>query len=185
MVKRTTEDVRLRTGRRAGSTVPVLFFDGECHLCNGFVDLALSSSGGEKVRFAPIQGDTAHRLLEGVPEDTEDWAIIYLDETGLHVASDAVLRLAVRVGGFWNLGGIFFAVPRFLRNLVYRWIAHHRYRLFGRRNSCRVPPRTKPIVSFPESLRFRVTALLKPCLHVLIGLLSSVSPSSENRNTPT
>ncbi len=30
-------------------------------------------------------------------------------------------------------------VPRFIRDPLYRWIARHRYRLFGRRATCVVP----------------------------------------------
>jgi predicted DCC family thiol-disulfide oxidoreductase YuxK len=31
------------------------------------------------------------------------------------------------------------AICRFIRDPLYRWIARHRYRLFGRREACRVP----------------------------------------------
>jgi predicted DCC family thiol-disulfide oxidoreductase YuxK len=31
------------------------------------------------------------------------------------------------------------AIPRPLRDPTYRWIARHRYRLFGQRQQCRLP----------------------------------------------
>jgi predicted DCC family thiol-disulfide oxidoreductase YuxK len=31
-------------------------------------------------------------------------------------------------------------IPPFIRNALYRWIARNRYRLFGRRDACLLPP---------------------------------------------
>ncbi len=124
---------------RGRPDTPILFFDGVCHLCNGFVDFVLSVEEEGHLRFAPIQGKTASRWLEDVPDDPDEWAIVLLDENGVHRASDAVLRLFMMLGGMWRLFGICFVIPRMLREGVYRWIAQHRYDWFGRRNACRVP----------------------------------------------
>jgi predicted DCC family thiol-disulfide oxidoreductase YuxK len=118
---------------------PILFFDGVCHLCNGFVDFVLSVEEDEEVRFAPIQGETASKLLDDLPDDPEGWSIVLLDDAGVHQASDAVLRLLMHMGGVWRLFGICFVIPRLLRDCVYRWIARNRYTWFGQRNACRVP----------------------------------------------
>ncbi|MGA9335274.1 MAG: DCC1-like thiol-disulfide oxidoreductase family protein, partial [Rudaea sp.] len=43
-------------------------------------------------------------------------------------------------GGIWNvLSNGLRIVPRALRDPAYRWIARHRYRWFGRRDTCYLP----------------------------------------------
>lgn len=53
--------------------------------------------------------------------------------------SDAGLRIYPRLRGPVRLLGLLLAVPRPLRDAVYRFIARHRYRWFGKSEACRVP----------------------------------------------
>lgn len=121
---------------------PVLFFDGLCNLCNGSVDLLLRLDRRHRLRFASLQGRTAERLLatqtgaEG--SDRVDSMILW--EAGrISICSTAVLRSLTLMGGVWRLAGVALLVPRPLRDLVYRFVARHRYAWFGRRDTCRVP----------------------------------------------
>ena len=66
-------------------------------------------------------------------------SVVLVDEEGVHERSDAVLRIARRLGLPWSLLTVGFIVPRFLRDAVYRWVARNRYRWFGRREACMVP----------------------------------------------
>ena len=43
----------------------VVFFDGVCGLCNRFVDFVLSRDRRAAIRFAPLQGETARRVVSG------------------------------------------------------------------------------------------------------------------------
>lgn len=42
---------------------PILFFDGVCGLCNRFVDFMLKADSRNRFLYAPLQGETARRLL--------------------------------------------------------------------------------------------------------------------------
>jgi hypothetical protein len=42
---------------------PVIFFDGICGLCNRTVDFVIARDHSRLFRFAPLQGETAQRLL--------------------------------------------------------------------------------------------------------------------------
>ncbi len=118
---------------------PIIFFDGVCAMCNRFVDLVLRADRRRVFRFAPIQGETAKRLLPPLPADPASWSMVYLDEHGLHDQSEASLQVYRRLGGAFRLLSLARLVPRALRDPVYRWIARNRYRWFGRRDTCRVP----------------------------------------------
>ena len=116
-----------------------VFFDGECLLCNGFVDLIMRIDKASLLRIAPLQGATAQKLLPSLPENTEDWSIYYIEAGKIYDQSDAVLRVLHRLGGIWYWLGFARVIPRSIRNFVYRIIARNRYRWFGRRATCRMP----------------------------------------------
>jgi predicted DCC family thiol-disulfide oxidoreductase YuxK len=118
---------------------PIVFFDGVCVLCNGFVDRVLRADREGKLRFAPLQGETARALLPPLGDDPERWSVLYLDEEGLHERSDVSLRVWRRLGGAYRLLALLRFVPRPLRDAVYRLIARNRYRWFGKREACRLP----------------------------------------------
>lgn len=121
----------------------IIFFDGTCGMCNRFVDLILKADRRGVFRFAPLQGDTARRLLPPLPPDPRDWSMLYLDERGLHEQSDASLEVYRRLGGAWKLLALAQFVPTCIRTPVYRVVARNRFRVFGRRETCRVPNATE------------------------------------------
>ena len=118
---------------------PIIFFDGVCGMCTRFVDLILGIDSKGVFRFAPIQGETAKRLLPPLSESPQEWSMFYVDERGIHTESDAFLGVYQRLGGIWWLLSLLRVVPRVVRDTVYRTVARHRYRWFGRRDRCRVP----------------------------------------------
>jgi predicted DCC family thiol-disulfide oxidoreductase YuxK len=123
----------------AAGTPPIVFFDGVCGLCNRFVDLLLRADRRGVLRFAPLQGETARRMLPPLEGEPSAWTVVFLDERGVQVRSDAVLAIAARLGGAMGLLAWLRVVPRGLRDRTYRFVARHRYRWFGQREGCRVP----------------------------------------------
>jgi len=118
---------------------PIIFFDGVCGLCNAVVDRLLRLDRKQVFLFAPLQGETAQRLLPPLDEDWRQWSILLLDEKGLHDKSDAALGICRKLGGVWSVVALLRFVPRFLRDPVYRVIARSRYRWFGKKEVCRIP----------------------------------------------
>lgn len=125
--------------RAAAEEGPIVFFDGVCGLCDAAVQSILAADRRGVFRFAPLQGTTAARLLD--PQDTTLLStLVLLDERGTWRRSSAVVRILRRLGGYRRiLGTLLWLVPKPLRDLGYRAIAWQRYRLFGRRASCRLP----------------------------------------------
>lgn len=117
---------------------PIVFFDGVCGLCNGFVDRLMRWDTRRVLRFATLQGSTAATQLPQA-HTQELSTIVYVDGEGLYTRSDAALRIVLRLGGAWKLAGVFFLIPRFVRDALYNWVARNRYQLFGKHDSCRLP----------------------------------------------
>lgn len=122
---------------------PIVFFDGECVMCNGFVDLLLKVDPVGTILIAPLQGQTAKQYLPPLPIDREAWSIYYRDESGLSDQSDAFIQVCKRLGGVWSVFTVIYWIPRPIRDRIYRLIARNRYRLFGRRDTCRMPHKSE------------------------------------------
>ena len=129
--------------RQNGSAIPdgrpIVFFDGDCTICNASVDFILRHDKRDEFLFAPLQGETARSLLPPLPANSDDWSMMLIDERGTFDRSDAALRVAARLGGSWSLAGLALHLPRWLRDGVYRFIARNRHGFFGDRDICRVP----------------------------------------------
>ena len=116
---------------------PVLFFDGVCNLCNGFVDFLVRRDRKRKFRFAPLQGKTA---AYGLPDEAREADSFVLALQGeLYVRSTAALKVLASLGGLWSLASALLWIPVPIRDTAYRLIARNRYRWFGRKDSCRLP----------------------------------------------
>ena len=62
-----------------------------------------------------------------------------MDQGRAYTRSTAALRIARRLRFPWPLLYAFIIVPRPLRDLIYDFIARHRYRWFGKRDACMMP----------------------------------------------
>lgn len=113
-----------------------VYFDGVCGLCNRFVDFLLQRDETRAFRFAPLQGRTAAGIA-GLPRDVD--SVVVCDSQRVLVHSDAALAAISRLGGLWSFASVGGLVPRPLRDAVYRTVARHRYRWFGKHETCRIP----------------------------------------------
>lgn len=119
-------------------TDSVVYFDGVCHFCQASVQFILEEEQRPRLRFAPLQGTTAQERIGQVAQRPHG-SIVFTHGHEVFVGSDAALRTARAMGGFWRL---FFALrwlPRRLRDAVYDWFAANRYRWFGKLEACFVP----------------------------------------------
>jgi predicted DCC family thiol-disulfide oxidoreductase YuxK len=129
------------------SNAPVLFFDGECGLCNRIVRLLLRLDRRGILRFAPLQGPTAQEYLRrhGLPLTDFDSLIFVPDWAARNQPeflkrTDGVVAALRAIGG---AAGTILASIRFLpaawRDALYRIVARCRYRLFGKWVACPLP----------------------------------------------
>jgi len=127
------------TGKEIKLDHPIIFFDGVCGLCNSFVDIIFKADKKGIFKFSPLQGDTAKKYLPDLPEQAGEWSIVYIDENSIYDQSDATLKILERLGGAWGLLSKFGFLPKGFRNYIYRLVAIYRYRIFGKRDTCRIP----------------------------------------------
>lgn len=119
---------------------PVVFFDGVCGLCNASIDFILKRDRAGVFRFAPLQGETAAAALTAADIQSLN-SLVLRDEQGrTYRRSSAIWRILWRLGpGMRLLGMSLWCIPKPLRDLGYRMISANRYRMFGKKDACRLP----------------------------------------------
>lgn len=118
----------------------LLLYDGVCNLCNGLVRFVIRWDRKRKIQFASLQSETGKSYLEKLGLPTDDLDTLVYVKTGRHfIRSRAVLEVVKDMGGFWRMFYIFIIIPRCLRDPLYRLVGHLRYRVFGKRDSCKIP----------------------------------------------
>ena len=118
----------------------IVLFDGVCNLCNGSVQFLLRRDRRRRFRFAALQSAAGQALLQeyGLPTQILP-TIVVLEGGQARVRSDAALHLARRLPWPWPALAVFRILPRPLRDALYTFVARHRYRWFGRTESCMLP----------------------------------------------
>jgi predicted DCC family thiol-disulfide oxidoreductase YuxK len=117
----------------------IVFFDGVCGLCDRSVRMLVAMDRHRRLRYAPLQGETARELL--ATRDGQDFSSIVFWENGSrYERSSAVWRILRVIGGVWGVCGVVLRlVPPPLRDFGYHVIARNRYSWFGRHETCRLP----------------------------------------------
>ena len=124
----------------------ILLYDGLCGFCDGAVQFILARDHTRSMKFAALQGNYARSLLERHPKLRGVDSLIlvqpdaHMPQQHVSVRSDAVVAIAQYLGGVWRvLGEMLRLVPRPIRDWGYNRLAAVRFRLFGRRDQCRIP----------------------------------------------
>lgn len=117
----------------------IIFFDGVCNLCNGFVDFVIRNDKHDLFKFASLQSNYAKEILKDFEIENNLNSVIYIQGKSLFTKSDAALLVLKSLGFPFSLAYLFRFSPRFLRDGIYKIIASNRYLIFGKRMSCRIP----------------------------------------------
>ena len=130
---------RHQPARSATVSPPIIYFDGLCNLCDGFVRFILARDHRGRYRFAPLQGETARIRLDNRFTGTELQTIVLEEPRRFRVRSDAALTILTGLGGVWSLAGLLRIIPRRIRDAFYDHLARKRFEWYGRRDACRLP----------------------------------------------
>jgi predicted DCC family thiol-disulfide oxidoreductase YuxK len=119
----------------------LILFDGVCNFCTWSVQFIIRHDKQAKFSFVSIQSPLGREICRGCgldPDDVQTFLVLTGGRT--LVRSDAALEVAKQFGGLWGLLVVLRIVPRAWRDWLYAFVARRRYRWFGRRDRCMVPP---------------------------------------------
>jgi predicted DCC family thiol-disulfide oxidoreductase YuxK len=119
----------------------IVVFDAQCLLCSRWVQFLLRHDRCGLLRFASMQGATGRQLLldAGLQPDALE-TLLLVAPGRVWRYTGALLRILHALGWPWRLAWAVWIVPAPWRDAAYRWMARHRYRLFGRSEQCLLPP---------------------------------------------
>ncbi len=120
----------------------IVFFDGMCNLCNHLVDFLIKRDRGKNLFYCSLQNPKALDYIN--QKDIEKLnTLFFLHNKKIYKKSTAALLILIHIYDSKIPLKIFFKtlllVPSFIRDLVYKVLSLNRYRIFGKRQSCRVP----------------------------------------------
>ncbi|MEQ5836761.1 thiol-disulfide oxidoreductase DCC family protein [Marinobacter sp. NFXS9] len=119
---------------------PVILFDGVCFFCQFWGRFVLRHDRARRFRLGTLQSEAGQALCREmeVPSEAMD-SVVLIEGQRAFRRSDAVLRILAGLPWPWRWLAVFRWVPRPLRDGLYDWIGRHRYRWFGRYETCPVP----------------------------------------------
>src|SRR5215208_1140969 len=99
---------------------PVLLYDGVCGFCNKSVQMILRQDRRGTLRFAALQTGYGEAVKARHPELQNIDSVVLVEasdngEERVFIRSNAALRIAAYLGGWWRLFLIFRILPRGVR----------------------------------------------------------------------
>lgn len=119
---------------------PLVVFDGHCVFCSGWARFLLKRDRQQRYRLAIAQTPLGEALYRHYCLDARDYETNLLIENGrAYVKSEATIRMIGGLGLPWSLLRILQVVPVSFRDAIYGFVARHRFKIAGRRESCYLP----------------------------------------------
>ncbi len=116
----------------------IVFFDGICHLCNGYINFLIRLDNQNVMFYSALQGKKAAEVLTD-SQRLNLKSILYFKNGQILEKSSAVIESLSDVSAWFFWIKILYVIPAFIRNFVYDLVAENRYKLFGKNDLCRIP----------------------------------------------
>ena len=117
----------------------IVIFDGDCLFCQRSVRFIHRHDRAQRFRFASRQSAAGERLLQDAGVGLAPNSMVLVDDAGVWLRSDAVLRIAAQLGAPWSWARLGLWVPRVLRDAIYRVVAAVRQRISAHLPACELP----------------------------------------------
>lgn len=118
----------------------IILFDGICNFCNFWINFILKRDQKKVFLFAPLQSNAGQRYLNKYNLSlTQFDTFILIEGENIYTMSDAAIIIAKNLSGPVKLISMLKIFPKSFRDWGYSVIARNRFKLFGKRDSCRLP----------------------------------------------
>jgi predicted DCC family thiol-disulfide oxidoreductase YuxK len=124
----------------------LILYDAVCGLCDRLVRFVPPRDRREVFHFASLQSDLGRSLVRQFGRDPDRLDTFFVVSDYRSASPEFLCRaraglfVAKSLGGPWRALAVLAVLPDGLLNAAYHLVARHRYRLFGRRESCLMPP---------------------------------------------
>src|SRR5438045_1057975 len=122
----------MQPAAQTASKNAIIFYDGTCGLCHGFVKWVLRNDAEGKFQFSPLQGETVKQCVSAEEREHLPDSMVVLTTEGRLLTKSAAAKYVVEQLGLRIRASLLRILPRGLADFGYDVIARLRYRLFGR-----------------------------------------------------
>ena len=116
----------------------IVFFDGVCNLCNSSVQLLLKLDKDEVFSFSSLQSTYSQSIIPKDIQIEKDSIVLFKNEH-FYSEAEAVFEIVKSLDNWTKVLLVFKVFPLNWNNVIYRWIAKNRYKIFGRKEECMIP----------------------------------------------
>lgn len=126
----------------------VVFFDGECGVCNFWVQWILERDRKDQFMFASLQSDFGQKFLSERGLETRVFNTMYLWKPNQYylIKSKAILQIASLLGGIYKLSALGKIIPGILSDKVYDIISKNRMKLANQKCYLPTPHQRKKFI---------------------------------------
>jgi len=119
---------------------PVVLFDSQCLICNGFVRWIIKMDKNQLIKFSGLQSDKAQLEIatRNIPMPEND-SVVLLFPNSYFLESNAIIEILKMTRRSSILANLISRIPQKWRDALYHWVARNRYRFYKKRNYCPMP----------------------------------------------
>lgn len=116
-----------------------IYFDGSCNLCHGGIRFINNYSKPNQFHFSTLQDHPEVRKL--IPKNSFLKTIILLDNNQVYIRSEAIIQILKKMNPpYFFFGYLLSFFPVFLLDFFYNIVSKSRYKIFGKKTECGLPP---------------------------------------------
>lgn len=116
----------------------IILFDGECNFCSFWVKYVIKRDKNDQFRFASLQSEVGNELLDQYEVNPTIDSVVYIAKKSCYIKSNATLHILKQLGGIRSFLFVFIIIPKFIRDIIYDFVAKNRYKWFGKK-TCELP----------------------------------------------
>lgn len=115
----------------------IIFFDGICRLCNGFVRFLIKRDKKKKFKYVSIQSKVGQLILSerNIPDPD---SVVLFYKNSFYFKFDAIIEIARLLSFPWSYFRVIKFIPKKWRDYGYDFVAKNRFKWFGKLDSCEI-----------------------------------------------
>lgn len=118
----------------------IVLFDGVCNFCNDSVLKIIKYDKNNVFLFASLQSKFGKELLTRYNVNTTiDSIVLIIPDKNAYFKSTAGLLILSHFPWVWKTLGVFWILPKRIRDKLYDLFAQNRYKWFGKKEQCMIP----------------------------------------------
>lgn len=118
----------------------IILFDGICNFCNYWVNFIIDHDEQNHFKFTALQSEKGRELLDrfNLPNDDFD-SFILISQNNVYKKSSAAFQIAKQLSGWPRIFAPLRFLPRTFTDFIYDLTSRNRYKIFGKKDACRIP----------------------------------------------